>query len=80
MNSRVLTKAIKTLKVNEEIYINAINLTPSAFKNLKKLIQNGILTPKEKEVKTLYKDIESVMKGKTILPQMTYIKTKEEKS
>lgn len=80
MNSRVLTKTIKTLKVNEEIYINAINLTPSAFKNLKKLIQNGILTPKEKEVKTLYKNIESVMKGKTILPQMTYIKTKEEKS
>lgn len=80
MNSRTLTRVIKKLKVNEEIYINAINLTPSAFKNLVKLIQKGVLTPKEKEVKTLYKDVESVMKGKTVLPQMTYIKTKEEKS
>ncbi len=41
---------------------------------LREYIKSGVLVPEREEVEELYKNVEAVMSGDVILPQMTYIK------
>lgn len=67
-----LVHQIITMDKGENIYINAIGLTVNAVEKLKMMIKNGAIIPNRKEAEKMYKDIESVMSGDVILPQMTY--------
>ncbi len=73
-NTRTLRKVVKEMKKDETLYINAICLTTNAIEQLRNYIKENILLPDESEVEQLYSDIQAVMSGKTILPQMTYIR------
>lgn len=73
-NIKTLKKVVKEMKKGETLYINAISLSINAIEQLREYIKLNVLLPDKSEVENLYNDIESVMNGKTILPQMTYIK------
>lgn len=73
-NVRALKKNISSLKKGETIYINSIGLTINAIEYLRECIQEKVLLPYREEVEKSYKDVESVMNGKVIFPQMTYIR------
>ena len=76
-NMRQLKRAIKDLAVYQDIYINAINLTPSAIETLRTMVRDGILEPDVDMVIKSYKNVHAVMSGDVIIPQMTYTKRKE---
>ena len=67
-------KVVSEMKSGESIYINAISLTPSAISQIRTLIKFGTLIPDKDEASKMYNDVDSVMNGSVILPQMTYIK------
>lgn len=69
-----VANVIKKMKCGETIYINAISLSCNEITTLRTLIINGGIIPIESEVRKAYKDVESVMCGEVILPQMTYQK------
>ena len=73
-NIRTLRKAVKEMKQGETLYINAICLTANAIERLRNYIKENVLLPDKSEVEQLYSDMQAVMSGKTILPQMTYIR------
>ena len=73
-NTRTLRKVVKEMKKDETIYNNAIFHTTNASEQHRNYIKENILLPDESEVEQLYSDIQAVMSGKTILPQMTYIR------
>ena len=72
--TKTLKKAIGEMSKGEKIYINSIGLTVNAIEQLRKYIKENVLLPDKAEAEHLYKDIPAVMSGKTILPQMTYIR------
>lgn len=74
VNVRELKNAIEKMKSGERIYINAIGISFNAVEHLRKCIEEHILLPDEEEVKKAYKNVQAVMTGKTIFPQMTYIR------
>lgn len=74
MNYRTLKKSIIEMNAGEKVYINSIGLSLNAINTLRTLICDGIITPDIEEVKKTYKDVENVMNGKVILPQMDYIR------
>ena len=63
-----------TMEHGQEFYLNSINLTVKAVEKLRALIKAGVVTPVESEVVKVYKDVDAVMSGDVIIPQMTYIK------
>lgn len=67
-------KTINKMKKGEKIYINSIGLTVKNIESLKNMIKSNILIPDKSEVEIVYKDVESVMNGDVIIPQMDYIK------
>lgn len=73
-NIRTLKKVVKEMKQGEKLYINSIGLTVNAIDQLRDYIKENILSPEKSDVEQLYNDTQAVMSGKTILPQMTYIK------
>lgn len=70
----MLNKAVMELDKGEKIYINAIGLSLGAVDKLRNYIKKGVLLPYRPEVERAYKDVESVMNGNVIFPQMVYIK------
>lgn len=78
MNNKKFTSTIKALKVNDIIYINAINLNVRQIDFLRKLIKEGTLTPDREELDKMI--VESAhpkfISGECIAPQMTYVKVR----
>lgn len=74
MNYRSLNKQIKGMNKGEVVFINAINLSENSINLLRTFVKNGVLVPDKVEVTMMYKDVESVMNGTVILPQMSYSK------
>ena len=74
--ARMRTDTIYRRLVNyfpgELVYINIINLTGNAVEYVRKCVKVGALVPCKDEVEALYKDVEGVMKGDVILPQVSY--------
>ena len=62
------------MNLGDRIYVNSINLTKKGINVLRGYIKSGVLVPEREEVEDLYKNVEAVMSGDVILPQMTYIK------
>lgn len=73
-NIRTLKKVVKEMKQGEKLYINSICLTVNAIEQLRQYIKENVLLPDKSEAEQIYSDIQAVMSGKTILPQMTYIR------
>ena len=73
-NIRTLKKVVKEMKRGEKLYINSICLTTNAIGQLREYVKDNVLLPDKSEVEQIYSDIQAVMSGKTILPQMTYIR------
>ena len=74
MNYRTLIKEVNSLRPSECIYMNAINFSINSIETVRKMVKNGVLIPDIEEVKKAYKDVDAVMTGKVVFPQMTYIK------
>lgn len=74
MNVRSFRKAINETKAGETVYINAINLSINSIEAIREYVKSGVLVPVREEVEKAYKDVDAVMSGKTVMPQMTYIK------
>lgn len=73
-NIRTLKKAVGEMKKGEKLYISAIGLTVNAIEQLREYVKGNVLMPERSEAEKAYNDAESIMNGKVILPQMTYIK------
>ncbi len=73
-NIKALRKVVHEMKKGEKLYINAIGLTVNAIEQLRDYIKENVLLPDKNEVEQSYNDVESVMSGKVIFPQMIYIK------
>lgn len=73
-NAIALMSFISKRNKGDIVYINSINLTSGAIDALRTMIKSCILKPDEDEVKLVYSDVESVMNGDVIFPQMHYIK------
>ncbi len=73
-NVRTLKRVVREMKQGEKLYINSIALTANAIEQLRGYIKENILLPDKTEAEQLYNDIQAIMSGKTILPQMTYIR------
>lgn len=71
---RNLKKTIKAMEAGETIFINAVNLTANGIELLRSYVKNGVLVPDRKEVEARYKDVEAVMSGAVVFPQMIYTK------
>lgn len=69
---RNLKKTIKAMEAGETIFINAVNLTANGVELLRNYVKNGVLVPDRKEAEARYKDVESVMSGAVVFPQMIY--------
>lgn len=77
VNARELKRCVeREMMVDDTVYINIIGFTEKAVTLLRGYITAGILKPIEEEVEKVYKDVEAVMSGETIFPQMTYRKEK----
>lgn len=74
MLANEIRREIKGMKKGELFYINAIGLSIAGVNLLRAYVRDGVITPIRSEVESLYNDIESVMCGDVILPQMNYIK------
>lgn len=72
MNYRTLKNHINKMGIGEMLYINVINLSENGVNLIRDYIKSGILIPDKAEVEQLYKDIENVMNGNVILPQLNY--------
>lgn len=72
--NRRLKKAVGEMRKGERLYVNAISLTTDEIGQLRKYIKEKVLMPDESEARKKYEDIQAVMSGETILPQMTYIR------
>lgn len=69
-----LRRTIKAMEAGETIFINAVNLTANGIELLRNYVKRRVLIPDRKEVEIMYKDVEAVMSGDVVFPQMTYIK------
>lgn len=69
---RNLRGEIMKCKSGETFYINAINLTCRQIDILRSMIKAGECKPIQSEVKKAYKDVDAVMCGDVIVPQMMY--------
>ena len=73
-NVKKLEKTIEGMKAGENICINAVNLNAKGIELLRNYVKSGVLIPDREEVEMLYKDVEAVMRGDVVFPQMTYIR------
>ena len=77
-----LIQTIDELQIGEEVYINAINISPAAIALLKDMVSGGILEPKAIELERVIvpEALGDFYNGQSICPQMTYIKKRNIKS
>lgn len=73
-NIRALKKVVREMNQGEKLYINSIGFTINAIEQLREYVKDNVLLPDKSEAEQIYSDIQAVMSGKTILPQMTYIR------
>lgn len=62
------------MKQGEKLYIDSIGLTINAIEQLRQYIKENVLLPDKSEAEQISSDVQAVMSGNTILPQMIYIK------
>lgn len=74
LNVRGFRKQVLEMESGQRFYLNAINVSVSIIEQLREYIKCGVIEPVRQEVEVYYKDVEAVMNGDTILPQMEYIK------
>lgn len=76
MSVRQLNEELNSLKIQEHVYINAINLSECAIELLRGWIKSAMLIPVEEEVRKMMKPevFDKVMDGTIICPQMTYFR------
>ena len=72
ITARQLKKAVFDLEISYPLYINALGLSSDAIDLLRKCVKSGVLVPDKEMVKRAYKDVDSVMCGDVIIPQMEY--------
>lgn len=77
-----LIQIVDELQIGEEVYINAINISPAAIAMLKDMVSGGILEPKTIELERVVvpEALGDFYNGQSICPQMTYIKKRNIKS
>lgn len=77
-----LIQIVDELQIGEEVYINAINISPAAIAMLKDMVSGGILEPKAIELERVIvpEALGDFYNGQSICPQMTYIKRRNIKS
>lgn len=75
MGKVAFIKAVNSTESGAEVFINAISLTIGAIDQLRAYIKEGVITPKEDDVRKIMKPeaVDRVMSGEIICPQMTYI-------
>lgn len=73
-NVRTLKKLVISMYKGKRLYINSICLTEGAIEQLREYIKENVLLPDKTEAQQIYNELSAVMSGKTIIPQMTYIK------
>ena len=74
MNVRSFINEVMEMESGQIFYLNAINVSVAVVEKLREFIDIGTVEPIREEAEKYYKDVESVMSGKVILPQMEYIK------
>lgn len=74
MNVRSFRKAVREMESGQRFYVNAISASVGMVDQLRQYIKDGVVEPVREEVERSYKDVEAVMSGKVIFPQMEYIK------
>lgn len=76
MRVNVFKKKIAEAQAGDTFYMNTINFSPAAVDLLRKFIQDGTLSPDEKELKksVVPESLPKFLSGECILPQMTYIR------
>lgn len=67
-----LYRKLNQLCYKSEAFINTIGCSVNCINYIRKCVRVGALVPDVKEVERMYKDVEGVMKGDVILPQMYY--------
>lgn len=77
-NVRSFRKQVREMEIGSTIYINSINMSLKGIDALREFIKAGVLEPIRAEVEKTYKDVEAVMSGNVIIPQMEYIKKEAE--
>lgn len=71
-----LRKIVRETETGELLFINAIMISEKAIEVLREMIKGGTIEPLREEVEKVYKDIDAVMSGYAIIPQMYYRKIK----
>lgn len=74
MNVRSFRKAVREMESGHRFYVNVIGASIGIAGQLRQYIKDGIVEPVREEVEKSYKDVEAVMSGRVIFPQMDYIK------
>lgn len=74
MNVRSFRKAVKEMESGQRFYVNTISASVAMVDQLRQYIKDGVVEPVREEVEKSYKDVEAVMSGGVIFPQMDYIK------
>lgn len=74
MNVRSFRKEVREMASGQRFYLNAISVSVAVVEQLRQYIKDGVVEPVREEVEKCYKDVEGVMSGKVIFPQMEYIK------
>ena len=77
MQTLEMMKTIRSMNKGERLYVNAINGNLKTIEVLMRYIQSGEIKPDEAEVRKMINGedvIEDVMNGRSLCPQMTYVK------
>lgn len=74
MTIRSFRKEVREMASGQRFYLNTINVSVAVVDQLRQCIKDGVVEPVREEVEKCYKDVEAVMSGKVIFPQMEYIK------
>ena len=74
MTIRSFRKVVREMASGQRFYLNAISVSVVVIDQLRQYIEDGVVEPVREEVEKCYNDVEAVMSGKVILPQMEYIK------
>lgn len=72
-NVRSLRKLVNEGESGEMFYMNAIGCSIAMIEQLREYIQSGKVEPLKGEVEKVYNNVEAVMSGDVIFPQMTYV-------
>ena len=78
MNVKIYSSMINNIEKGEHFYFNAINATIAMIEYTKELIANGYIAPVQEELNKVIKPEyhEDFLTGKSIAPQMEYVKLK----